>query len=77
MKCEYLAGVVEHARDPRTLEAMARGSLQLQGQCGLDNEFQANLNYIGKPCLKRPNSDMYVCHGIWYNALDDTAPAYL
>jgi hypothetical protein len=43
--------VVAHAFNPSTLEAEA-GSLWVQGQPGLQSEFQDSQGYIEKPCLE-------------------------
>ena len=45
--------VVPPAFNPSTLEAEEDGSLRVQGQPGLQSEFQNSQGYTEKPCLKK------------------------
>ena len=45
---------MQHAFSPSTQEAEAGGALWVQGQPGLQSEFQDSLAYTEKPWLKKP-----------------------
>ena len=45
-----------HSFNPSTKEAEAGRSLWVQGQPGLQSEFQDSQGYTEKPCLEKPNN---------------------
>jgi hypothetical protein len=50
--------VVVHAFNPSTWEAEAGGfQVQVQGQPGLQSEFQDSHGYTQKPCLEKPEKN--------------------
>jgi hypothetical protein len=55
-----------HACNPRTPEANADW-LWVWGQLGLDREFQTNLSYMVRYCLKTTKSQLIKCKGALEN----------
>jgi hypothetical protein len=56
LKYQWCArGSVVHTFNSSTPEAEAGGSLWVQGQPGLQSEFQDSYNYIERPCLEKPD----------------------
>jgi hypothetical protein len=54
-----MPGVGAHAFNPSTWEAEAGGFLSsVQGQPGLQSEFQDSQNYTEKPCLKNKQTNI-------------------
>jgi hypothetical protein len=46
-------GVMAHTFNPSTREAEAGRVLSIQGQPGLQREFQDSQGYLKRPCLKK------------------------
>ena len=51
----FWALVVVHGFIPSTQDAKTGGSLGVQGQPGLQSEFQDSQGYTEKPCLEKQN----------------------
>lgn len=54
--CLLLAGLVTYTTNPSILKAEAGGLLWDPGQAVLPSELKDNLNYLARPCLKKPKS---------------------